>query len=391
MILESKGVLSNTAVLICNKCKNFLHRRILPPCSIASMPLCSVPDCFKILTLPEKLLISLYRMKVIILKLQPYKPGSHYAIKGNTITFTQNISSITNMINEVPARMSSVNDTLKVIFVGRKIPKKNDLKNILNVRRQVVIDALKFLKEHHYMYNDIPLSRKNLRTLPHDDVPHEIYKCITLCHKKDDDNEEMLNGPYVDAPVSLTHTGIVDVDGTQVSEDEKKCAAVNKDEHIIAVPHGCIPVNEYNNAELWLGSYSHLFPFGTGGPTTLDGRKVTLKTYLQHLLNFCHHEYRKEMMFVMSMYNVIHKQEVALQTALTIRRPLFTQMHADRIDSVKSQELKQALLKQKDISQLSPQVQCLLKQLHAVGKRIPGSGYAKKSMRKEIHSQMVRF
>ncbi len=397
IVLEPKG-LCGTHVNVCNKCNNLLLRRKLPYCSVASMPLGPQPYCFQILTIPEKVLISLYRTKVILLKLQPYKLGSHFAIRGNTITFPHNMSSIVEKIKEVPLSLDVVTDIIKVIFIGKSIPKKRFLKNILTVRRQVVLEALHFLQQNHYMYKDLQLTEKNLKSLPQNDVPKHIYYSITLIQNKaDSDNEDLLNGPFIDQPTfieeptSLTHSGIIDVEGMEISEEDKKLAAMQKDEPVIAIPHGAIPINEYNNVELWLGSYAHLFPYGMGGPKTVDGKQVTLRTYLKHLLNSCHYQYRKELAFVMAMYNVIHKQEVCLKTALTVRRPLFCKDYADTINSVKSRDLKKALLSKNEIHQLSPSVQCLLKQLHAVGSQIPGTAYAKKSMRKEIHAQMIKL
>ncbi len=390
MIVEPKGLVSSGRANICNKCSNYLYRNILPPCSLANMPLTSQPDCFQILTLPEKVLIAMYRMKVILLKLKPFKTGSHMAIKGNTISYPQNITSITKQIVEIPISLNELTDVIRIIFIGKTMPSKKHLKNILTVRRNVVLNALEFLKAHHYMYKDIPISYKNIRSLPKNDVPTPLFKSISVCNKNDsDDEEELLNAQYTQEPITLQHTGIVDLDGMEISEHEKKCAAMEKGGPIVAIPHGMLPVNEYNNTELWLGAFSYLFPYGIGGPTTLDGKRVTLKTFLRHLLNFNHHHYRKEHMFVLAMYNVIHKQEVCLQTSLTIRRPLFSYAYTESIDSVKSKELKRALLNKQDFNQLSPQVQTLFKQLHAVGNRIPGSAYAKKGMRKEIHAQMV--
>ena len=285
--------------------------------------------------------------------------------------------------------LNHISDVIKIVFIGKAKPQKKDLRNILTVRRQVVVDALTFLKQHHSMYSDIPMSSKNIRALPKNDVPTTMMKSITVFDKKNEDTDDLLNLPYMEDPVLLTHTGIADVDGSEISEKEKKCAAVGNHEPVIAIPHGALPVIEYNNPCLWLGSFPHLYPYGLGGPVTLDGKQVPLRTYLKHLLNLCYHQYRKELPFVLSMYNVIHKQEVCLQTALTIRRPLFCKQYYETIDKIKSSELRTALLSKQDISQLSEKLQSLLKQLHAVGSRIPGTAYAKKSMRKEIHGLMI--
>ena len=390
LMIEARGMESEGMVNVCNQCNNTLKRGAIPLCSIKNIPLGEQPQCFQILTLPEKILIAMYRMKVILLKLQPFKSGSHIAIKGNSITFPHNMSSISNKIEEFPVNVKELSNVIKLVFIGNTRPQKRHLKHILTVRRQVIIDALEFLRKHHYMYKDIRISAKNIKSLPKNNVPTDLFNSMTLFNSNESkDNEELLNGPFTDEPIFSTHTGIVDVEGNAISEDDKKCAAVKQADPILVVPHGAMPINEYNNVELWLGAFSHLFPYGIGGPRTTDGRQIMLKTFLKHLLNFSHYYFRKELVFVMSMYNVIHKMDVCIQASLTIRRPLFSSTYSEMISSVKSEDLKDALLKKKDISQLSPQVQCILKHLYAIGRRIPGSAYSKMSMRKEIHAMMV--
>ena len=50
------------------------------------------------------------------------------------------------------------------------------------------------------------------------------------------------------------------------------------------VPHGAIPVNEYNNPLLWLHAYPWLYPYGRGAPECERKVKVGLRAYIKHVL-----------------------------------------------------------------------------------------------------------
>ena len=50
------------------------------------------------------------------------------------------------------------------------------------------------------------------------------------------------------------------------------------------VPHGSTPLNEYNNPNMWLGSYPCLFPYGRGAPEIDRIVQVGLRAYVKHLL-----------------------------------------------------------------------------------------------------------
>ncbi len=132
LMIEQKGISSRGKFNICNKCYNMLDSGTLPSCSIKNIPLGDQPQCFQILTLPEKVLISMYRMKVILLKLQPFKSGSHIAIRGNSITFPQNISSITKKIVEFPVNVKELSDAIKIVFIGSMKPSKKTSQTYLD-------------------------------------------------------------------------------------------------------------------------------------------------------------------------------------------------------------------------------------------------------------------
>ena len=111
-----------------------------------------VPAELQGLTIPEEKLISLYRHNSCIIKLHsPFHTTTtaQTALKGNCITFLQNVP---NIVNSLPLKLDDLCDTLKVIFVGAHPPERIQLKKVLTVRKKKIIQALHWLKKHNVLY-----------------------------------------------------------------------------------------------------------------------------------------------------------------------------------------------------------------------------------------------
>lgn len=164
---------------ICCKCYDSLSSGSIPKFSPANgIWLGSVPSELQGLTIPEEKLISLYRHNSCIIKLQsPFHSATtaQTALKGNCITFLQNLSSVAT---NLPLAVDDLCETLKVIFVGSQPPKRLQLKRVLTVRKKKIFDALQWLKKHNSLYQNISINLANIEKLPEDDVPESIMSTI---------------------------------------------------------------------------------------------------------------------------------------------------------------------------------------------------------------------
>ena len=97
------------------------------------------------------------------------------ALKGNCITFLQNLSSVATSL---PLALDDLCETLKVIFVGSQPPKRLQLRRVLTVRKKKVMEALNWLKKYNPLYRDITIDLKNVEKLPDDDVPESIVSTM---------------------------------------------------------------------------------------------------------------------------------------------------------------------------------------------------------------------
>ena len=93
-LILSAGGIDNRSVVCCKSCLNCLRSNKKPPLSIAnSFQIGTTLSPLKDLTLPEKLLISIYRPKMHVTTLRSFAgPGTaQNAMKVNTITFPQDV------------------------------------------------------------------------------------------------------------------------------------------------------------------------------------------------------------------------------------------------------------------------------------------------------------
>lgn len=185
---------------ICKKCHDSLSKKHIPKFSPANnMWLGDIPVELKELTIPEEKLISLYRHNSCIIKLHsPFHSTTtaQAALKGNCITFLQNVP---NIVNSLPLALDDLCDTVKVIFVGAQRPERIHLKRILTVRKEKVVQALHWLKKYNPLYQNVEVNMKNITQLPEDDIPQSIMSTMELKIEDDENSSERVG--YVPDPL----------------------------------------------------------------------------------------------------------------------------------------------------------------------------------------------
>ena len=116
----------------------------------------------------------------------------------------------------------------------------------------------------------------------------------------------------------MDSVGTVDLTGSTVKSSDQMTSAVLElqgnpmDEDAIGdtlqgtliVPHGSVPVNEYNNPSLWLGAYPWLFPYGRGGPEVKREPKVGLRAYIKHLLQLADRKFSLDLSLKFHAFNM---------------------------------------------------------------------------------------
>ena len=192
----------------CRSCDNDIHLRVCEEClreltkpdiphpprfSLANdLWTGSIPWELDVLTLPERLLISLHFTRVYVIKLQP-KAGTigfdseslQSALVGNVIAYEHNMSRISAMANGdiLPHKPEILASLISIALVSVGTLHKSWLRSTFQVRRYVVQRALRWLKAHNPYYKDVVIDDARVNSLPPSDIPEEI----TACLRRDDD------------------------------------------------------------------------------------------------------------------------------------------------------------------------------------------------------------
>ncbi|CAF3975229.1 unnamed protein product, partial [Rotaria magnacalcarata] len=151
---------------VCTECWSALTKEKIPKFSATNKVwMGDIPKQLQGLTIPEQRLIALYRHNSCIVKLQsPFHSTStaQSALKGNCISFPQ---YVINIATTLPLELDDLCDSLKIIFVGSRMPQRSQLKHILTVRKKKIYDALQWLNQNNPLYRYIIINQSTIDTL----------------------------------------------------------------------------------------------------------------------------------------------------------------------------------------------------------------------------------
>ncbi|CAF1468653.1 unnamed protein product, partial [Rotaria sordida] len=213
MLLYRKAINLETGCgIICNKCYKYLISNKMPAFALNnSMWVNDVPQELQELTLSEQKLIALYRHSSCMIKLFSITcdPSlAQTALKGNVITFPQNVSKIARSF---PLSSDELSQFIKIIFVGKSLPKKDQLRPILT---------------NNILYKYIHIDHLLIDTLPINNIPDWLWNTLSLVDESESQNAEhsgYINN-YIDSNdlpeneiISLNTSALIDTDGGATS------------------------------------------------------------------------------------------------------------------------------------------------------------------------------
>lgn len=228
---------------MCNDCVRSLEQGTLPKLSLANnLWIGDVPYQLSVLTIPEQLLIARHYPRCYIFKLFPRDYDSHlpldqlYAgMAGNASLFEINTQEVVEMLNGqwMPSPVATLSSIIAITFVGnsRRLP-SDWLKKTFRVRRNVVYDALIWLRNNNPIYADIQIDMKRLQELPDDDVPEEVLSIVR--HEDDDEIIEKERESYLSVEMedqcSEGENGGENMRDETEFDDDGECYILNKTE-----------------------------------------------------------------------------------------------------------------------------------------------------------------
>ena len=252
----------------------------------------------------EKLLIQQVSAYVPLLHLKDGQIGS----KGHVCSFVQDISSICTVLPRLPNDVHFIKVVKKYIQDGGEVASK-----MFTIRKNAVLDALRWLKEHNIEYANIEIKESNLDWIQNNEEQELPPSVIQL---DDDENINNLPGSVDMGPShSQTLSGLQQTAQEEVEEAHTVLGLLpslsahipkEKDAHIVnaltdeinncnknhhttiqfpyALPE---PINEYGeDNSLFTRAFPWLFPGGYGDFGQYRDKKITVGAWARNLLYY---------------------------------------------------------------------------------------------------------
>ena len=240
--------------------------------------------------LPKELKCLREGEKLLLQQVSPYVPLIHLkdgqiGSRGHVCSFVQNVTEVCDVLPRLPNDVQFVKVVKKYYKDGGEIASKS-----FTIRKKVVLDALKWLKEYNLEYKDIEIKESNLDWIEDNDsqeLPPSLFQIIddhaarNLPESVDLGPSEMqtLSGLQCDSPEACEFESVLGIlpskdedlpkekDVPMIQKINKKLDQHNKKNHTtINFPYVAPkPLNEYGvGNSLFTRAFPWLFPGGYG-------------------------------------------------------------------------------------------------------------------------------
>jgi hypothetical protein len=416
-------------VFICADCNSYLKRNLTPKYALANnLYMGIVPSVLQKLNSIEQSCISLVRIRMNIYKYNTYTSGTVLKFRGNVIAFPQDPIELLQTLPNLPN-----SEDIQILFVGKNQPTIIDLNKLFNVRKQVgVIDPIRWLQHHNWIYKKITISKSKIDELPYNGVPNFILNNIQNVTADDlnfqenkgydginSNSKEILDTDpndivELDCKLLCQHNEALELEYLQklvlVSKNMKQSTNQNKLVNqinsaqiipdtkstlrdVITLPHGPEPLNEIKNPVLLIASYPHLFPYGVGGfHDTKRKTKLTAREHIQYLLEIEDERFRKDKTFQCVVFNQIQRAECRNRINLMIRRKDFNNF-AKEFKFIKQEDIQKAVdifIKTNKI-EMSSTIGKLLSRVQSASVKVQGSKASLYDRRMDMKSYIIHW
>jgi hypothetical protein len=202
----------------------------------------------------------------------------------------------------------------------------------------------------------------------------------------------------------LSHLGVVDIDGIEVTDGElmahalANCAQLIQEEDYM-IRRGSAFVNEYARVDPvtgqrndggpgdpnhLLGTFPTLFPFGQGGFETERRLNVPYESHVRWALRYEDRRFRKDPHFPFQVFGVCQKRQVCRASVLQMKKGSYFR-HQNILSTLTAEDLTRASREEtRGVPFTNPAVRALRGQLKAVKTKVQGSDESRMSIRGKI-------
>ena len=210
--------------------------------------------------------------------------------------------------------------------------------------------------------------------------------------------------PTAPAVLELSHLGVVDTDGVEVTDTElmahafANCSQMIREEDYM-IRRGSAFVNEYvrvdpstgqrndggpGDANHLLGTFPTLFPYGLKGFEVDRRVNVPYETHVRWALRYADRRFRKDPHFPFQVFGICQKRQVCRASVLQMKRGSYLQ-HQNLLSTLMADDLTRASREEtQGVPFSNPAVRALRSQLSAVKTKVQGSDESRISIRGKI-------
>ena len=204
--------------------------------------------------------------------------------------------------------------------------------------------------------------------------------------------------------LELSHLGVVDIDGMEVTDKElmahalANCSQLIREEDYM-IRRGSAFVNEYarvdpstgqrndggpGDANHLLGTFPTLFPYGLGGFEIERRVNVPYESHVRWALRYEDRRFRRDPHFPFQVFGVCQKRQVCQASVLQMKRGSYFQ-HQNLLSTLTEEDLTKASREEtRGVPFSNPAVRALRSQLSAVKTKVQGSDESRISIRGKI-------
>ena len=307
-----------------------------------------------------------------------------------------------------------LSDQVQFLSSGQPIPDECELRKLLSVRQDKVIEALEWLCKYNPVYQrHCSISKENAACYAQNDVPRALYRSITTIDSRaarkqrstyaradeQDGEPDEKSSTASDGEIPLEMRGVVDNRARVINDERMRESAAKNSalDSVLFVPSGN-PASDYHNPDLWAGSFPDIFPYGSGVPDDPDRPvKLSLAAFARHSMYAASDTLRTDRVFPFFLFNVLQRHRVHHSAFTSLQMHRFDQFE-NLLETLQPAKLKEAVREldaaqrengyaaMKDIGDNTLRAQCnkVFRELRTIGGRVPLNESTKLAARREL-------
>jgi hypothetical protein len=294
IMIDPLAIIDQSTISVCNECHSDLSVGSLPSEALANFRwIGSVPEELKDLTWVEEALVARSHLFGRVFRLEERKRGepTYSSLKGHIVLVPQNTMRLLNIL---PMSPDALADIAHVVWVGKAVPDVSKLAPQFTVRKQRVVEALRWLQQNHEDYQNVMIDNVELDKWPSVFITEALLSSIARMRSGEQEDAtrdgfaiEEIDVDEFQGSIPNTLSGIIDVNNISRPSHLRTLEELQKlqgDLTINVVP-GSKVLEHYEDPTYFTSAFPTLFPWGTG--KHIDNRRkgpLQLRRWIELLL-----------------------------------------------------------------------------------------------------------